>query len=232
MQNTPNFNLPLYEGPDIANLLTGYNQAVTEIDRAMEANKQQSNQNGSKIQQHTGQLNKLNEEMETLENTITTADLPGMQSDINDLKNELKTGAVIDSLVSSNVCRLWKQQNLFFISLYTTINTNSSNINIQNYTVYPSLQGNLSGSTHLWYDGDHGKFTGNLFNFSTNYVAPIGYVMSYKDTTIVTRVIGACYDGSFTYIGMLYSATIDNSTTISGHIPFTEDLIKGTIPRV
>ena len=38
MNNTPNYNLPTYEGTDAPNLITGYNAAMTAIDAQMKSN--------------------------------------------------------------------------------------------------------------------------------------------------------------------------------------------------
>lgn len=231
MQSTPNFNLPLYEGPDIANLLTGYNQAVTEIDTAMEANKQQSNQNSSAIQQHTGQLNKLNTEMETLQNEVSAADLPGMQSDINELKNKLESGKALTPHITTFSDVLIDYGNVMTFSTNNTYDTNSLYVNIKNYSKIINIFGNINTYNYLYYNPDK-YWSGNIFNLNTNVVCCIGRTLTLntaENNTPGTGVMGVAFDGSNTYIGFLTGSIISGAWLVTQQLTFSKEILTKSI---
>lgn len=231
MQNTPNFNLPLYEGPDIANLLTGYNQAVTEIDTAMEANKQQGNQNGSTIQQHTGQLNKLNEEMETLQNEVSAAGLPGMQSDINELKNKLESGKAIAPHTHNYGDILIDYGNVMTFSTNNTYDTNSLYINISNYSKIINIFGNINSYNYLYYNPNR-YWSGNIFNLNTNEVCCIGRMLTLNtaaNNTPGTAIMGVAFDGSNTYIGFLTGTAINGDWLVTQQLTFSKEILTTSL---
>lgn len=218
MPNTPNYNLPLFEGTDIVNMLTYYNSAMNEIDTEMMTNATGIADNGTTIQQHTASINKINDEIETIDNQLTTANLPQMKLDINSLKGEI-TGvattvtATINTALISNRCVLSTFNNIYSLYVDASYGAASPSVNLSTYTNATTPQ---CGHRNVNFPANNYELLrivgDNIFSLGINEAQWLPSIMISKTTGLEYTSIIAAYNGADT---ILYVGEGSNPTTVN-----------------
>lgn len=221
MQVTTNYQLPLYEPTDVANLLTGYNAAMNTLDTELEKVSQAAAQGATDIGEIQSNIGKINTEIETLQDEFTVANIPKIKQDITNLQTDVDglitqetSSVLLGTMTPSN----WVNAFSGYVSKYrnlinikgNALTKNMDTINEIDISGLTAVGMNIFVKNNYNYFLEFGSINSNFMQMLPNTYGAVGYDIAIENiaagnnlSTLVTLAL--LFDGTNTRVGIVYN---------------------------